>query len=87
MSEWSWEYLTDREDITGGMAPGLVGELEQLARRLADAAGVKYVGDPAADDDWVSKLLTFAEGRWLVWYQEDWGKRVVYIIRATHWPA
>lgn len=87
MSERSWEYLTDREDITGGMAPDLVGEVELLAQRLADASSVKYVGEPGVEDSVVSGLLTLAEGRWMVWYQEDWRHCIVYIIRVVYWPA
>ena len=87
MSEWSWEYLSSREDITGGMDGELVDEVEQLARRLADAASVKYTGEPGVEESGVSKLLVFAEGRWMVWYQEHWRRRIVYIVRVSHWPV
>lgn len=84
MTDWCWEYLSSREDIAGGLSPELVAEVEQIAQRLVDAAGVKYLGEPAVEESGVSRLLTFAEGRWLVWYQEHWRRRTVYVVRVHH---
>ncbi|MFD9904494.1 hypothetical protein [Streptomyces sp. NPDC059063] len=64
-----------------------MAEVEQLAQRLADAAAVKYLGEPAVEESGVSGLLTISEGRWLVWYQEHWRRRVVYVVRLAHWPV
>jgi hypothetical protein len=62
MSEWTWEYLPDVEHVVGGLEPDVVLQVEQLAQRLADAAAVKYLGDPPIEESGVSGCLTTPRG-------------------------
>ncbi|MEU1781573.1 MULTISPECIES: hypothetical protein [Streptomyces] len=86
MTDWTWEYLPDSAHVVGGLAPEVRRDVERLASRLADAASVKYLGDPPAHESGVSKLLDHAEGRLMVWYQEDRRRAAIYIVRIAHWP-
>ncbi|ADI07249.1 hypothetical protein SBI_04128 [Streptomyces bingchenggensis BCW-1] len=38
MSDWTWEYLPDAENVVGGLDPQIKHDVERLAQRLADAA-------------------------------------------------
>lgn len=87
MRDWSWEYMPDAENVVGGLPAGCVDEVTQLAQRLADAAGVKYLGDPPSRESGVSKLITYSEGRWMLSYLEDRRYRTVYIVQAIPWPG
>lgn len=84
MSDWEWEYLPDPEHVVGGLTPELQAQVERIARRLADAADVKYLGDPPLEDSGVSNVQDLAEGRWMVWYQEHRRHRTVYLLRVQH---
>ncbi|MDX6350929.1 MAG: hypothetical protein QOF84_5719 [Streptomyces sp.] len=84
MTHWEWEYLPDAEHVIGGLAPQLQAQIEVIANRLTDAAGVKYLGDPPAEESGVSKVQDFAEGRWIVWYQEHRRHGTLYILRVQH---
>lgn len=84
MTDWEWEYLPNAENVVGGLAADLQSQIESIAQRLTDAAGVKYLGDPSVEDSGVSKVQDFAEGRWIVWYQEHRRHGVVYILRVQH---
>ncbi|MGW3571210.1 hypothetical protein ACWDSL_46280 [Streptomyces sp. NPDC000941] len=86
MSDWTWEYLPDTENVVGGLDPQIKHDVERLAQRLADAAAVKYLGDPPVHESGVSGLLDHAEGRLIVWYQEHRRFTTVFIIRVQHWP-
>jgi hypothetical protein len=86
VSDWTWEYMPDAEHAVGGLPPELLAEVEVIARRLADQASVRYLGDPPAEESGVSKLLTFVEGRWMIKYQEVRRMRLILISRAVHWP-
>jgi hypothetical protein len=87
VSEWNWEYLPDAEHVVAGLDAAILVQVEQLARRLADAAAVKYLGDPPIEESGVSRLLDHAEGRLIVWYQEHWRFRTVFMLRVQYWPA
>lgn len=84
MSDWEWEYLPGPEWVVQGLAPDLREQVAGIAGRLADAADVKYVGEPAIEISGISNVLDFAEGLWMVWYQEDWRSRKVYVLRVQH---
>jgi hypothetical protein len=84
VSDWEWEYLSDPEHVVGGLAPELQAQVERIARRLADAADITYIGDPPIEDSGVSNVQDLAEGRWMVWYQEHWRHRTVYVLRVQH---
>jgi hypothetical protein len=84
VNDWKWEYLPDDELVVGGLPGMLRAELEQIAQRLADAADVKYLGDPPVEESGVSGVLDFAEGPWMVWYQEHRRLRTVFILRQQH---
>ncbi|GAA1924266.1 hypothetical protein [Streptantibioticus ferralitis] len=87
MSDWTWEYLPDAAHVVGGLDPDVRSDVERLAQRLADAAAVKYLGDPPAEESGVSRLLDHAEGRLIVWYQEHRRFTTIFILRVQHWPA
>lgn len=87
MSDWAWEYLPDTEHVIGGLDPAVRDDVERLAGRLADAASVKYFGDPPIEESGVSPLLDHAEGRLMIWYQEHRRLGLVFIIRVQHWPV
>ncbi|WP_413801250.1 hypothetical protein [Streptomyces iranensis] len=72
--------------MVGGLDPQIKHDVERLAQRLADAAAVKYLGDPPIHESGVSRLLDHAEGRLIVWYQEHRRLTTVLIIRVQHWP-
>ncbi|KUL56687.1 MULTISPECIES: hypothetical protein [Streptomyces violaceusniger group] len=86
MSDWTWEYLPDAENVVGGLNPQIKHDVERLAQRLADAAAVKYLGDPPIHESGVSNLLDHAEGRLIVWYQEHRRFTTVFVVRVQHWP-
>ncbi|MFE0046922.1 hypothetical protein [Streptomyces albireticuli] len=87
MTDWTWEYLPDAEQVVGGLDPEVKQDVERLAGRLADAASVRHLGDPRIEESGVSRLLDHAEGRLIVWYQEHRRLAVVFVVRVQHWPA
>ncbi|MDX6332172.1 MAG: hypothetical protein QOI83_4555 [Streptomycetaceae bacterium] len=87
MSDWKWEYLPGTEHVVGGLDPNVVSQVERVAQRLADAAAVRCLGDPPVEESGVSRLLDHAEGRLIVWYQEHWRFRTVFMLRVQYWPA
>lgn len=87
MSDWTWEYDPSADEVVGGLPEELVQQVAALAQRLADAAGVRHLGDPAVEDSGVSGIRTMAERPWLVWYLEHRRRRIVYIVRVQHWPG
>ncbi|MBV9023519.1 MAG: hypothetical protein JO362_06930 [Streptomycetaceae bacterium] len=87
MSDWTWEYEPDAENVVGGLPSELVEQVAQMAQRLADAAGVKYIGDPPIEESGVSKVFVYTEGILMLWYQEDRRYNAVYILQAIPWPG
>lgn len=86
MSDWTWEYLPSAEPVVGGLGPDIKADVERLAQRLSDAAAVKYIGDPPAEEAGRSPVLDHAEGRLIVWFMEQRAMRVVFIVRVQYWP-
>ncbi|MBZ4319699.1 hypothetical protein [Streptomyces huiliensis] len=84
MSDWTWEYLPDAEHVVGGLDPVLRRDVEKLAARLADAASVRYLGDPPSHESGVSRLLDHAEGRLMMWYQEHRRQSTILVVRIAH---
>jgi hypothetical protein len=84
VTDWEWEYLPDAQHVVGGLPSALQQQVESIAARLADAAAVKYLGDPPVEDSGVSRVQDLAEGRWMVWYQEHRRHRTVYVLRVQH---
>jgi hypothetical protein len=80
VSDWRWEYLSGAEETVGGLPDEQRAEVEVIARRLADAAEVKYLGDPPAAEAGRAPVQTYAEGRWMLWFQEYRVRQVVYIL-------
>ncbi|MFE9061238.1 hypothetical protein [Streptomyces violaceusniger] len=72
--------------MVGGLNPQIKNDVERLAQRPADAAAVKYVGDPPIHESGVSNLLDHAEGRLIVWYQEHRRFATVFVVRVQHSP-
>jgi len=58
-----------------------------LARRIADAVGVRRIGHPFDIRQSASGVLSHGEGSVLVWYQEDYRDDVVLILRVKHFLA
>jgi len=86
VSDWTWEYEPDAEHVVGGLAPRIRADVDALAQRLADAAAVRYLGDPADHDSGVSGIRDHAEGRLIVWYLEHRRLAVVLVLRVQYWP-
>lgn len=63
MTEWTWEYVPDAEQVVGNMAPEIKHDVERLAQGLADAAAVRHLGDAPVAESGVSRLFNHAEGR------------------------
>ncbi|MBB5936709.1 hypothetical protein [Streptomyces zagrosensis] len=61
--------------------------MERLAQQLADAAAVRYLGDPPLHESGVSRLLDHAEGSLMVWYQEHRRLTMIFVVRVQHWPV
>lgn len=87
MTEWSWEYFPDAEHVVGGLGPADQREVEKLSQRLADAASVRYLGEPAIEDSGVSRVQDHAEGRLMLWYQEHRRLCLVFVLRVQFWPV
>jgi hypothetical protein len=61
-----------------------IAEVETLAVRLADAAGVRQIGTPFDLQEAVSGLKTYGEGSLLIWFLEDYRDDVVLVVRVQH---
>lgn len=46
MSDWTWEYEPDAENVVGGLDMTQRLEVEAVAQRIADAVGVRRIGKP-----------------------------------------
>ncbi|MEY9997704.1 plasmid stabilization system protein ParE [Streptomyces sp. V4I8] len=87
MSDWTWEYEPDAENVVGGLSETQTQDVEAIAQRIADAVGVRRIGTLFDVTEAASGVKTFAEGPVMVWYQEDYRDDVVLILRAQHFGA
>ncbi|GAA2116123.1 hypothetical protein [Streptomyces synnematoformans] len=87
MSDWTWEYEPDAENVVGSLSKAQTQDVEVIAQRIADSVGVRRIGRPFDITEAASRVLTFAEGPVMVWYQEDYRDGVVLILRAQHFGA
>ncbi|MFD0068738.1 hypothetical protein [Streptomyces sp. NPDC056690] len=87
MSDWTWEYLPDAENVVGSLTTTQREDVEVIAQRITDAVGVRRIGKPFDITESASGVRTFAEGSVMVWYQEDYRGDVVLILRAQHFGA
>ncbi|MFC9673667.1 MULTISPECIES: hypothetical protein [unclassified Streptomyces] len=87
MSDWTWEYLPDAENVVGSLTTTQREDVEAIAQRITDAVGVRRIGKPFDITESASGVRTFAEGSVMVWYQEDYRGDVVLILRAQHFGA
>lgn len=78
MSDWTWGYDPNADEVVGGLSPEAVRRVEDLARRIADAASAKYLGDPPIEDSGIS-MRTKAEGPLMIWYLEHRRHHAVYV--------
>ncbi|MBB1252100.1 hypothetical protein H3146_01780 [Streptomyces sp. OF3] len=86
MSDWTWDYLPDAENVVGGLDSARRAEVERIARSIADAVGVRRIGAPLTYEA-ASGVNTHAEGMVLIWYQEDYRDDVVLILRVQYTDA
>lgn len=86
MSDWTWGYDPNAQRVVGGLPADSVRRIENLARRLADAASAQHIGDPPIEESGIS-LHTIAEGTLLVWYLEHRRDRAVYITNVKDLEA
>ena len=84
MSDWTWEYVPDTASVVGTLTSEQIAEVETLAVRLADAAGVRRIGTPFDLQEAVSGLKTYGEGSLLIWFLEDYRDDVVLVVRVQH---
>ncbi|MFB7516340.1 hypothetical protein [Streptomyces sp. NPDC056144] len=87
MSDWTWEYNPDAANVVGGLPAEQRQDVEDLARRIADAVGVRRIGHPFDIQESASGVKTYAEGPVMLWYQEDYRDDTVLILRARHYLA
>ncbi|MDI2127253.1 hypothetical protein [Yinghuangia seranimata] len=89
MSRWVWEFEPNHELVVEGLPKTAADRLDEVAARLAAAAEVAYPTLPKPPPG-VSKLLSFAEGDLLVYYQEDYrdldeiDTGIIVIVRAVY---
>ncbi|WP_369380397.1 hypothetical protein [Streptomyces sp. cg36] len=87
MSDWTWEYLPDADHVVGGLTAEQRAEVDDLARRIAEAVGVRRIGHPFDIAESASGVLTHTEPHLVVWYQEDYRDDTVLVLRVTHFQA
>ncbi|MFD0269136.1 hypothetical protein ACFVGY_21580 [Streptomyces sp. NPDC127106] len=84
MSDWTWEYEPGAEWVVGDMPKEHRDQVEALAQRVADAVGVRRIGQPFDITESASGVKTFAEGPVMIWYQEDYRDDVVLVLKVSH---
>jgi hypothetical protein len=84
VSDWTWEYVPDIASVVGGLTLEQIAEVEALATRLAEAVGVRRIGNPLDPQEAVSGLKTYGEGSMLIWFIEDYRDDVVPVVRVQH---
>ncbi|MEV5277552.1 hypothetical protein [Streptomyces sp. NPDC051993] len=82
MSDWTWEYNPNAEEVVGGLTDERRAVAEDLARRVAEAIGVRRIGHPFDVRESASGVRTHAEGSIMLWYQEDYRDDTVLILRV-----
>jgi hypothetical protein len=81
VSDWTWEYNPNAEEVVGGLTDEQRVVVEDLARRIAEAVGVRRIGHPFDIRESASGVRTYAEGNIMLWYQEDYRDDTVLILR------
>ncbi|MCZ4126044.1 hypothetical protein [Streptomyces sp. H39-S7] len=87
MSDWTWEYDPDAENVVGGLPDAVKERVEAVAQRLAEAAGVAHIGQPFdIAVSGVSGVMSFSEGWLTVWYLEDGraGENTVLVLAVNY---
>jgi hypothetical protein len=84
VSDRTWEYVPDTASVVGGLTSEQIVEVEALAARLADAAGVRRIGTPLDLQEAVSGLKSYGEGSLLIWFLEDYREDIVLVVRVQH---
>ncbi|WP_149828167.1 hypothetical protein [Streptomyces tailanensis] len=82
MSDWTWEYCPNAEEVVGGLTDKQRAVVEDIARRIAEAVGVRRIGHPFDIQESASGVRTYAEANVMLWYQEDYRDDTVLILRA-----
>jgi hypothetical protein len=94
-------YEPDADNVVGDTPGGALLsaadriEVEKIARELADAAAVKYMGPVEYGQSGISPVLTYARGPYLVWFLEDQrgdeqgidDGPCVRILKVAVWPV
>ncbi|GCD37992.1 hypothetical protein OEIGOIKO_05802 [Streptomyces chrestomyceticus JCM 4735] len=86
MSEWGWGFFSDEESILRGLSQEERAEVEAVARRLADAAEVKYPHEPPPEEAGSAPLKSIGEGPLMVWYQEQRTTHLIIIASVQRLP-
>ena len=81
MSDWTWEYNPNAEEVVGGLTDEQRAVVEGIARRVAEAVGVRRIGHPFDIQESASGVRTYAEENAMLWYQEDYRDDTVLILR------
>jgi hypothetical protein len=82
MSEWTWEYVPDAASVVGGLTGAQLAEVEDVARRIADAVAVRRIGTPLDIAESVSNIKSHGEGPVMIWFLEDYRDDIVLIVRV-----
>jgi hypothetical protein len=84
MSEWTWEYVPDAASVFGGLSGAQLAEVEDVARRIADAVAVRRIGAALDIAESVSNVKSHGEGAIMIWFLEDYRDDIVLIVRVQH---
>jgi hypothetical protein len=84
MSEWTWEYVPDAASVVGGLSGAQLAEVEDVARRIADAVAVRRIGAALDIAESVSNVKSHGEGAIMIWFLEDYRDDIVLIVRVQH---
>jgi len=84
MSEWTWEYVPDAAGVVGGLTGAQVAEVEDVARRIADAVAVRRIGTALDIAVSVSGVKSHGDGPVMIWFLEDYRDDTVLIVRVQH---
>ena len=87
MSDWTWEYNPDAEHVVGDLPEACKRDVEDSARRIAEAVGARRIGHPFDIQESASGVKTHAEGPLMIWDQEDYREDVVLSLRLQHYLA
>jgi plasmid stabilization system protein ParE len=74
----------DAASVVGGLSGAQLAEVEDVARRIADAVAVRRIGAALDIAESVSNVKSHGEGPVMIWFLEDYRDDIVLIVRVQH---